>query len=237
MVLNYVHSKPWDSNYIRIGEAAFTLDPLSSSGVEKAMRFSLQIVIAINTILSSGDPEISRSYIEDHMSGSVIQHLILTSAHYASAWPQGKSRFWDERSKMKIIAPVNKTLFCNKMMVKMQSQLPVAKEDNTMRAVSWSAGAIEQLWFRKIRRSWQVTYVKAVCVENDQIQLKDAIKHPAIAREIAYIDNIAIFPLVSRMQNTEDFGELIYFWSREISFEKARDITIHLCNLGILEIN
>lgn len=235
VVLNYAHNKPWDSNYIRIGEAAFTLDPLSSTGVEKAMRFSLQTVIAINTILSSGDPEISRSYFEEHMSGSVIQHLNWTSGHYKSAWPEGKSRFWDERSQMKIMPPANKTAFYHKLILQQQPQ--VATEDNAMGAASWSAGAIEQLWFRKIRRSKQVSYVKAVCVENDRLQLKDAIKYPTIAREIAYIDNIAIFPLVSNMHDAESFGELIYSWSQEISFEKARDITLQLCNLGILEIN
>src|SRR5690348_3087212 len=48
---SYLDLKPWQRGYIKLGEAAFALDPLSSSGVEKAIRFSLQAVIAANTAL------------------------------------------------------------------------------------------------------------------------------------------------------------------------------------------
>ena len=236
VVLNYSHNKPWDSNYIRIGEAAFTLDPLSSSGVEKAMRFSLQTVIAVNTILCSGDAEISQTFFEDHMVDSVLQHLKWTSAYYQSAWPEGNKSFWKDRSQVKPVARDTGNDFYRKMMLKLKES-PMEKKDNGLVTGIWPVDAIDQLWYKKVRLSPEVTYVKTVCVENDRLQLKDAIGHPAIEREIAYIDNIAIYPLICGMKGSETIGELIYFWSQQISFEKARDITVRLCNLGLMELS
>jgi flavin-dependent dehydrogenase len=235
-VLNYSHIKPWDNNYIRIGEAAFTIDPLSSSGVEKAMRFSLQTVIAVNTILTSGNTEISKGFFEDHMGDSVIRHMKWTASFYQSAWHGRGKSFWEERSQVKFMAQHNETAFCRKLMLKLQGS-PHVKKDSAGSEGGWPAKAIDHLWYEKIRLSPQVTYVKAVCVEDDRLQLKDALKHPAIDREIAYIDNIPIFPLINRMQGTETLGELIYSWSRGISVEKAKEITVTLCKLGLLEIS
>jgi len=236
MVLNYSHNQPWDNNYIRIGEAAFTLDPLSSTGVEKAMRFSLQTVIAVNTILSAGDTEISRTFFEDHIAESMGQHLKWTSAYYQSAWPKSNNVFWKERSKVNISAQDTQTAFHQKLTLRLD-KITAKKKNDAIAGGVWPVEAIDQFWYKKIRLSPQLTYIKTICVENDRLQLKDAVKHPAIDREIAYIDNLAIFPLICGIQGTETLGELIYSWSQKISFEKARNITVRLCNLGLMELS
>src|SRR5437588_5162179 len=45
----YVAHDGWRDGRLKLGDAAFALDPISSSGVEKAMRFSLQAAVAIHT--------------------------------------------------------------------------------------------------------------------------------------------------------------------------------------------
>lgn len=235
VVLNYCHNNPWDNNYVRIGEAAFTLDPLSSSGVEKAMRFSLQTVIAVNNILNSGDVEISQAFFENHIANSIIQHIKWTCGYYHSAWPGSNNGFWKERSQVGISAQANETAFYTKLKLKLQES-PINKKDNTVGARIKPADAIDQLWHKKVRISPQVTFTKAVCVENDRLQLKDTIRHPMLEREVAYIGNVAIFPLISSVKGGETIGELIYFWSRQIPFEMAGDILVRLCHLGLLEV-
>lgn len=236
MVLNYSHHKPWDNNYIRIGEAAFTLDPLSSTGVEKAMRFSLQTVVAVNNILKSGDEEISRHFFEDHMAESVTQHLKWTSEYYQCAWPESDNNFWKERARVNILAKDNETAFQRKLRLKLSRSILGNKHDKVTNG-AWPADAIDQLWYKKIRRSPQIKFVKAVCVENDRLLLKNVIQHPDIEREIAYIDNIEIFPLLMETQDMETFADVIYFWSKRMSFEKAKHTALRLCELGLLEIS
>jgi flavin-dependent dehydrogenase len=49
----YVAKNCWQDGRMKIGDAAFAIDPISSSGVEKAMRFSLQVAIAVHTLLQA----------------------------------------------------------------------------------------------------------------------------------------------------------------------------------------
>ena len=47
----FYDKEPISANYIKIGDAAFSLDPLSSQGVQKAMKTGFQGAIVINTLL------------------------------------------------------------------------------------------------------------------------------------------------------------------------------------------
>ncbi|MCJ7932083.1 MAG: FAD-dependent oxidoreductase [Chryseobacterium sp.] len=237
-VVNYSHHQPWEENYIRVGEAAFTLDPLSSTGVEKAMRFSLQTVIAINTVLKTRNIELARNFYEDHMARSVIRHLEWTAGYYERAWPKSSTRFWKERSKFSITSHATENQFYNKLMLKME-ETKTEREDKIAAATAGIGYGedIAQLWYKKIRLSPQVTRIKAICVEDDQLTLKNAVRHPLLEQEIAYVDNVEIIPLLSHLQDTDTFGELMYSWSRDMPFEKARAIMIRLCDLGVMELS
>ena len=102
-VSSYVHSHPWNNQFIKLGEAAFTLDPLSSTGVEKAMRFSMQTAIAINTFLKYKDVFIAKAFYEQKLTESVINHWRWTSSYYSSAWAaQQNFDFWFKRKNFQI---------------------------------------------------------------------------------------------------------------------------------------
>ncbi|MBV8327586.1 tryptophan 7-halogenase [Chryseobacterium sp.] len=235
-VMNYSHYKPWEDHYIRIGEAAFTLDPLSSTGVEKAMRFSLQAVIAINTVLKSGHYELARTYYEDQMASSVIRHLVWTAGYYESAWPESVNRFWNERSKLNIISDHAERQFCNKLKLKLDEVKKSEKNKITYSGISDNQD-LSELWYKKIRISSQITQIQTVCVEDDRLHLKNAISHPLLERELAYMDNIELIPLLAHLENAHTFGEMIYSWSQKIPFEKASQIGIRLCDLGVVELS
>lgn len=64
LVQSYAHSAPRSNGLIQLGENAFTLDPLSSTGVEKAMRFSLQAAICVHTALATQNYQLAQSFYE-----------------------------------------------------------------------------------------------------------------------------------------------------------------------------
>lgn len=233
-VSSYSHQQPWENNYIRIGEAAFTLDPLSSTGMEKAMRFSLQTVIALNTILKSGDAQMAQSYYEDKLVESLSLHLNWTSNYYSTAWPGKGFGFWKERSQMNISLPQNDTAFYHKLASKLR-----AKPGNEVRDLptKLAFGAnIDQVWYKEIRLSPQISYTRAVCVEDDRLQIREAVQHPSLSREITYIDNIAVPSLLKESNEAETVGELIYLWTKHMPFEQAKAMAIQLHDLDLLEI-
>lgn len=232
-VLHYAHNNPWQDGYIRLGEAAFTLDPLSSTGVEKAMRLSLQAVIAVNTVLRSGDTAMAQSFYEDRMMESVLTHQTWTANYYSMAWPAQHAVFWQERSAAAIRYNGSPTAFSAKLLERSAITPPSYEPPQSSTGLPFSE-AVNALWHKGICISPETTYHPIPCVVNDYLELKQAIAHPSLEREIAYIGETAIEPLLSSIKGPLTFADLMYQWSQQMPFEQAAGIGIWLCHLGIL---
>jgi flavin-dependent dehydrogenase len=86
----YAADVPIDETVIRIGDAAHSLDPLSSSGVRSAMQSALHASVVINTILRKPErAALARRFYEDAQRAAVAQHIEWTRSFY------GESRFRD----------------------------------------------------------------------------------------------------------------------------------------------
>jgi flavin-dependent dehydrogenase len=89
---------PIGRNFVRIGEASHTLDPLSASGVQSALSSALHASIAIHTMLTL--PERTNAAIEfyaDAQHAAAHQHAAWAGAYYASA-TNVSGPFWQSRS-------------------------------------------------------------------------------------------------------------------------------------------
>ncbi len=231
-VLHYVHNNPWADNYIRLGESAFTLDPLSSTGFEKAMRFSLQAAIAINTILKSGETEMAKSFYEDRLIESVATHAQWGRDYYAQAWPGTSYSFWRDRSAYYLDTSGTKTPFFNKVQAKM------AGAHENINAFTYPEvnvkSVLDTLWASKVTLSPAISYIKTPCVIDDHLELKTAIMHPNLDRETAYIEQVELMPLLKMVPETDTFGALIYQWSKLMAFKQAARTGVHLYTLGLI---
>lgn len=83
---------------LRIGDAAHTLDPLSSSGVRSAMQSALHASIVVNTILRHpGRAALALRFHEETQRAAVAEHTRWTRGFYAeSRWRE--SPFWSVRA-------------------------------------------------------------------------------------------------------------------------------------------
>ncbi len=228
-VFTYAHTSPWQDNYLRLGEAAFSLDPLSSTGVEKAMRFSLQAVIAVNTILKTGQTGLAQSFYEDNMIASVSSHTHWTSNYYAQAWPGQEHAFWRDRSVPYIGQPDTSTTFYNRL----KGKFAAPKEKGPDRQINVQQ-ELQRLWHEQVRLSPALIFRETPCVVDDILQLRTAIQHPNLEREIAYLEAVEISPLLSLPGNVTTFGDVIQEWSRLLPFEQAVRIAFFLWDKDIL---
>ncbi len=89
--------QPVGRGFLKIGEAAFTLDPLSSTGVQKAMQTAWSGAIAVHTILTRPDHAAAaqRFYADSHRV-TVERHTTWAAELYATARPT--SPFWRQRA-------------------------------------------------------------------------------------------------------------------------------------------
>jgi flavin-dependent dehydrogenase len=226
-VLHYIHKTPWRDDYIRVGEAAFTIDPLSSSGVEKAMRHALQTVIAVNTLLKGNNPSLARSFYEDKLVLSVADHRAWTRSYYRKAWPGHRYPFWKARSDYWDL-PATGT-FSDRLLLR-QEETPHPPEQTPINVTH----VLSQIWECMPQLSPLLSYDVAACVVDDRVQLRTCIRHSRIQGELAYLGGVEVKPLLDMIPSVRTFGELLNRWSDTMPVEQAGKILAFLWEREIL---
>ncbi|MFY0255243.1 NAD(P)/FAD-dependent oxidoreductase [Chitinophaga sp. 30R24] len=231
-ILSYAHQQPWLHRRLQLGEAAFAIDPLSSTGVEKAMRFSLQAAIAVNTILKNGSEQMAQQFYEERMTESIVNHTQWTSQYYAQAWPGPAHSFWQERSQV-VLPPTLPALPFAQRLYKALQQTPHPRQPPPEKNIPIQQ-ELERLWHGQVQVSAALTYIQVPCVVDDLLEIKTAILHPNLQREIAFLETAEIFPLLRMAHQAQTFGGLLQQWSKVIPLATAAKIGVFLWNKQIL---
>lgn len=232
-VVPYFSKSPWKANYVKLGEAAFTLDPLSSTGVEKAMRISLQAAVAVNTMLQSGEETIARSFYEDRLAEAVATHALWTQDFYSKGWPVRESSFWQTHSAPVRLDQEDGSAFVRQVNAKLQRR-------NTIRATSPKtllnvSDFLSFNWNKRFIVAPDVSYAAVPCVVGDTVEMKQAIQHPDLDRPVAYLDSIEIVPITNGIKTPMLLGELFVDCTTKCPPESVGKILQQLINDGILQ--
>jgi 2-polyprenyl-6-methoxyphenol hydroxylase-like FAD-dependent oxidoreductase len=234
LVRTYVHSAPWDGRLVRIGEAAFTLDPLSSTGVEAAMRFSLQTAIAVHTMLADGDPGVAKAFYEHKLAEAVTSHARWTSEYYGQA---GKADspfpFWAKRSNFRIndLAPVNEFTALVKQRLMGQPPIYSAKEPATVPIDP----LIRFLWDKPVRLSGELAFSSEFAVTGDRVEIRRALVHPNLPRPMVYLNQIEIPPLLNTLGDGATYGTAIETWCRHFPYADVKKVLGFLWGAEIVQ--
>ena len=95
-----VAEEPAGDDWLKVGEAAFTLDPLSSHGVQTAMVSALQAAVVIHTIRTAPErARAARTFYRERVHEVAAQHDELAAAHYRRQADDCPSPFWRARAK------------------------------------------------------------------------------------------------------------------------------------------
>lgn len=230
-VLNYAHQNPWQSGYIHIGEAAFSLDPLSSSGVEKAMRFSLQTTIAINTLLKTGQTSVAQSFYEQKIIDAVATHTTWTKNYYETVWAPKNLPFWHQRINYRLPVVTEKTPFISQLTKELAS-----KKAHSASNYPPITTSLESLWAEPIALSPQLSFTETHCVVNDLLELKTVVGHPSLQKPIGFIGQHELKPMLNIVTGQITFEEIIQQWKKQMPFEQAIRIGQQLLKSNILVV-
>lgn len=166
---------------IRVGEAALSLDPLSSSGVERAMRSGLDAAVAIHTSLDwPSRAELCLRFCRDRHAEAVREHTGWSAEFYASVTRFALSPFWQARAR--------------------QNDAASAAEPQTAAAPSGPDTVLEL--------SPDVRFVDTPCLVGDEIVAELAVEAPALGRPVAFVEGVAIAVLLRRAPNPISLGAL-----------------------------
>ncbi|MCA1569835.1 MAG: NAD(P)/FAD-dependent oxidoreductase [Chloroflexi bacterium] len=95
---SYTSGPVIDQHQVAVGEAAFAIDPLSSSGVQTAIQTAMSAAVAVATILDrAGDTAAALEFYERQVSHTVQRHAAATSAVYGDHQRFAANAFWRSR--------------------------------------------------------------------------------------------------------------------------------------------
>jgi 2-polyprenyl-6-methoxyphenol hydroxylase-like FAD-dependent oxidoreductase len=231
----YLALDSWQDGRLKLGDAAFALDPISSSGVEKAMRFSLQAVVALHTHLSNADnhsKQLARHFFEQRLIETCARHNYWTQSYYAQAWCHEQA-FWQSRSTNTFDNndSANATHADHPLLQAMQAQS--AQIRNYQEVALKPLTSFNPHHHLRIHPAASLT--ETYCVVDNQVQKQLALSHPNLDRPIAFLENQALFPHLNFLWQAHSLSSTLKKLGENMESEKSQKITLWLWQRGLLE--
>ncbi|WP_028105106.1 flavin-dependent monooxygenase QhpG [Pseudoduganella violaceinigra] len=223
----YLAPDSWQDGRLKLGDAAFALDPVSSSGVEKAMRFSLQAAVAVHTVLGNDGHALARRFFEGRLVEACARHAHWTEAYYAQAWCADLP-FWQARARAEADGDGA-----------VRPDLLGALSTERARLAAYQPPELKPLAALNpalpLRLHGAAALVQLPCVVDDRVTLHTAFDHPHLERPLAFLENEALFPHLARLAQPLPLAQLLQMLSACMPTHKAQRIAAWLWQRGLLE--
>ena len=208
----YFAEDPIREDLIRVGEAGFALDPLSSSGVEKAMHGGLVAATAVHTMLLRPDRgELCAHFYRERQMETVSSHASWSSDFYRRVERFAELPFWEKRVR--------------------RSEYEHAEQNPFVSSLEGTSLTLTS----KVRLSAKAALVAEACIVGDEICSRPALSHPSLGRPVAFVEGVELGLLLEMVGWSSDLGRLLLLWSHRVSPHQALRIATWLLTKQILE--
>jgi hypothetical protein len=202
----YACSMPVDAHSIRIGEAALALDPLSSSGVQRAIQSALAGAAVINTLLCRPSMTAAAlAFYRANTASAAERHRGWGAALYRAAAIGRDSPFWRERASM-AAAP--------QPAAQRTSQVPRPDLPVSLAA--------------------EASFAATPCIVGDFVATRNALHHPRLDEPVAFLGGHELAPLLGAMRPGMTAGDLVKSWSGRVALRPAVVIVGWMLERGVL---
>lgn len=208
----YADESPIDATAVKVGEAAFAIDPLSSSGVQTAIQSGVAAGAAVHSILTGGERDSALEYYRDHAAHAVRHHRRLAARSYADCAAYAQAPFWRRRA--------------------------LATEDAhsaAPRAPAPAPARLDELLPGRTRLAPEAALVATACVVGDRVERRRALTHPALERPVAYLGGNELAPLLDRLDGRRSLERVVEDWGRSVPPATAYQVADWLARNGLLE--
>jgi flavin-dependent dehydrogenase len=194
---------------IRVGEAAFTIDPLSSCGIQAAVQTGLAAAATVHTMLSpGGDRAAALEYYADLVSTSADHHQATAGRVYSEHVEYADRDFWRRRS---------------------MGSKPVLAQGVP---APFDVGALLPHRVR-LRRTAQLRPV--ACRVGDRIERRRALFSESLERPVGFLGGIAVAPLIDQMHAAPTLGGALREWRRSLPEGSGNRVLSWLADHDLLE--
>ena len=191
---------------IKVGDAALALDPISSSGVQKAIQSALAGSAVVNTLLQRPRAQaLARQFYRESLNQASTRHRAWARGHYAQVAASRTARFWRERAEA--------------------ATLPDVAPPGAEATVPPDA---------TLRLSPGVEIVELPCVVDRFIEARPAVGHPSLAAPVAYLGEVELAPLLQCVRSGMTPRDLARSWMPRVPPRKGLAIAQWLVSRGLL---
>lgn len=199
-----LHPDPVSPTAMRIGDAAMALDPLSSSGVQKAIQNALSGAIVAHTLLDGGDGQAAMAFHRTSLAAAATRHAGWAAGHYARAAASRPDRFWADRAAGAEPEPP-------------ADPAPAMPSAHQPMAMSPEARMLE-----------------TPCLDATRVTRRLALCHPRLDGPVAFLGGVELAPLVARIQPGQTVLDMAHSWTDRVPLAKSLAIAGWLVEKQIL---
>ena len=193
---------PAEPGLVRAGEAAVSLDPLSSQGLVSALRSGLQAAVCLHTMLQRpADAGLAGRFHREQVEREAARHARWCAGYHASAARHFGSAFWTQRAKCAAAADLSG-----------EGGMPPP-----MPAGAWPAPDTPLALDDRARCD------ATPQLAGDWIVAAPALQHPGLAAPVGFVQGVAVGALIHALQIGRPVaaGSLLQRWAGLLGDEGA----------------
>ncbi|MFT5162197.1 MAG: hypothetical protein ACI9FJ_000765 [Alteromonadaceae bacterium] len=204
----YISLDPVSDNHIRVGEAALALDPLSSSGVQKAIHTALSGAIAVHTLLKNPlNREAAKTFYRDSLDQSALQHKQWAQDFYGTGASFYNTPFWQTRAQFN-------------------------REDEPEQ-LPFIAQPVAQ--GKSLILSPELKWAEVPCITGEFIELYSSVEHPAFDQPVAFYSGHALAPLLKSLPaKALKPIDIATLWESQLGLHSALSLVGWLMGHGLM---
>jgi hypothetical protein len=202
---SYIDEESVTLHSIKVGDAALAVDPLSSSGVQKAIQSALSGAVVVNTLLRK--PESAKAAIEFYgasLADAAERHGNWAGEYYSAAAATRNGEFWRQRASRSV-------------------------PGKAVPSFEASDFADEPLSLSPVLR-----FVELPCIDGEFVAVKSALQHPGLDRPVTYVGGFEMPPLVSKLRPDMKPMEIAQLWSNQVPINTGLALVGWLIGRGLL---
>jgi len=207
----YLDERSVSHMHLKVGDAALAIDPLSSSGVQKAIQTALSGAIVVNTLLRRPDcTSAAIQFYRESLTQASERHRAWASGHYATVSGREPGSFWSTRSAFH--APST-------------PPVPLGSPDDLTARLTSNAG---------VQLSPDAELLEVPRLGTDFVGLGPALHHPALETPVAYLGGWELAPLLRQVRAGMTPLQVVHSWSSRVPIKSGIAIAGWMLGRGIL---
>jgi flavin-dependent dehydrogenase len=193
-------------NSIQLGDAALAIDPISSSGVQKAVQTALSGAIVVNTLLRRPEQaDAAIRFYRTQLKEASERHRGWAAGHYGEVAAYSDRPFWRARAGEPVIEPPSPPAIDPRGMVTMPVEL-----------------------------SRELKFVSTPCLQGDFVSEAAALHHPRLSAPLVFLGGRELAPLLRALPPGNTPLQIAQSWSNRMPLESGMAIAGWLVRHGIL---